>query len=435
MQTEQKAGRFSLIPSLPALPRRRLLAACALAFGLTGLAAAPGQAGTLTIESWRVDDLPLWQEVLIPAFQRSNPGITVKFSPTAPTEYDSSLAARMAGGTAGDLVACRPFDVSLSLYNKGHLEKLDGKPGMEFFAPAAKAAWQTDDGKDTFCMPMASVIHGFFYNTKIFKELNLEPPKTEAEFFKLLDTVKANGKYAPLAMGTSEQWESHQVLFTSIGPNYWKGEEGRKALIAGKAKFTDPQFVAAWEYEAKLGKYLPKGASAQTYSDSQNMFALGKGAVYPAGSWDIAYFNGKMDFAAFPPPVPKNGDACYISDHNDIGMGINKKSKNKDDAYKFLAWLGSQEFADLYTNKVTGFFSLSNHLISVKDPIAKQMMGWRKNCASTIRVNSQILNRGTPSMENEMWNVNAQVLNGKMTPQDAAAKIQAGFAKWYKPQQ
>ncbi|MFX7879290.1 hypothetical protein ABTK13_23755, partial [Acinetobacter baumannii] len=41
LQTEQQAGRFSLIPSLPALPRRRLLAACALAFGLTGLAAAP----------------------------------------------------------------------------------------------------------------------------------------------------------------------------------------------------------------------------------------------------------------------------------------------------------------------------------------------------------------------------------------------------------
>lgn len=114
MQTEQKAGGFSLfsaLPALPAFPRRPLLAACALALSLGSLAAAPSQAGTLTIESWRVDDLPLWQEVLIPAFQRSNPGITVKFSPTAPTEYDSSLAARMAGGTAGDLVACRPFDV------------------------------------------------------------------------------------------------------------------------------------------------------------------------------------------------------------------------------------------------------------------------------------------------------------------------------------
>jgi raffinose/stachyose/melibiose transport system substrate-binding protein len=25
------------------------------------------------------------------------------------------------------------------------------------------------------------------------------------------------------------------------------------------------------------------------------------------------------------------------------------------------------------------------------------------------------------------------VLNGKMTPQDAAARIQGGFAKWYHP--
>jgi raffinose/stachyose/melibiose transport system substrate-binding protein len=399
-------------------------------------AGAAAQAGTITIESWRVDDLALWEQVLIPAFQQKNPGITVKFSPTAPTEYDSSLAARMAGGTAGDIVACRPFDVSLSLYNKGNLEKLDGKPGMENFPASAKTAWQTDDGKNTFCMPVASVMHGFLYNKKIFKELNLEAPKSEAEFFKLLDTVKSNGKYTPLVLGTADQWEAHQVVYTGIGPNYWKGEDGRRALIAGKTKFTDAPFVSTWEYEAKLGKYLSPGASSQTYSDSQNLFALGKGAVYPAGSWDIAYFNAnaKFEMGAFPPPPPKAGDACYISDHNDIGFGVNKKSKNKDDAFKFLAWIGSQEFADIYTNKVTGFFSLSNHLITVKDPVAKQMIDWRKTCKSTIRVNSQILNRGTPSMENEMWNVNAQILNGKMAPKDAAAKIQAGFSKWYKPQ-
>src|SRR4051812_33181541 len=77
------------------------------------------QAGTLTIESWRVDDKTLWETVIIPAFERKNPDIDVRFSPTAPTEYDSSLTARLAGGTAGDLIACRPFDVSLSLYKKG----------------------------------------------------------------------------------------------------------------------------------------------------------------------------------------------------------------------------------------------------------------------------------------------------------------------------
>lgn len=401
------------------------------------LASGTAQAGTLTIESWRVDDKTLWETVLIPAFQKKHPGIEVKFSPTAPTEYDSTLNARLSGGTAGDLLACRPFDVSLALYKRGQLEKLDGKAGMENFPASAKVAWQTDDGKDTFCMPIASVMHGFLYNKKIFRELKLQPPATEEEFFKVLETVKKSGKYAPLALGTADQWEANQVVFTSIGANYWKGEDGRKALIAGKVKFTDPQFVGAWEYEARLGSYLSKGASAQTYGDSQNQFALGKAAIYPSGSWDIAYFkqDAELELGAFNPPVRKAGDKCYISDHTDIGMSVNKKSKNKEDAYKFLAWLGSQEFADIYTNKVTGFFSLSNHLISIKDPVAKQMNGWRASCASTIRLNAQILNRGEPSMENELWNVNAQVLNGKLAPKDAARQIQAGFAKWYKPQQ
>ncbi|OEZ84146.1 multiple sugar-binding protein precursor [Janthinobacterium sp. HH104] len=401
------------------------------------LASGTAQAGTLTIESWRVDDKTLWETVLIPAFQKKHPGIEIKFSPTAPTEYDSTLNARLSGGTAGDLLACRPFDVSLALYKRGQLEKLDGKAGMDNFPASAKVAWQTDDGKDTFCMPIASVMHGFLYNKKIFRELKLQPPATEEEFFKVLETVRKSGKYAPLALGTADQWEANQVVFTSIGANYWKGEEGRKALIAGKAKFTDPQFVAAWEYEARLGSYLSKGASAQSYGDSQNQFALGKAAIYPSGSWDIAYFkqDPELELGAFNPPVRKAGDKCYISDHTDIGMSVNKKSKNKEDAYKFLAWLGSQEFADIYTNKVTGFFSLSNHLISIKDPLAKQMNGWRASCASTIRLNAQILNRGEPSMENELWNVNAQVLNGKLAPKDAARQIQSGFAKWYKPQQ
>lgn len=400
------------------------------------LSATTAHAGTLAIESWRVDDKTLWEKVLIPAFEKNHPGIEVKFAPTAPTEYDSSLAARLAGGTAGDLIACRPFDVSLSLYKKGHLEKLDGKAGMQNFPATATVAWQTDDGKDTFCMPVASVIHGFLYNKKIFKKLNLQAPKTVDEFFALLEALKKAG-VTPLALGTADQWESSQMVYTNIGPNFWRGEEGRKALINGKARLTDAPFVEALQFEQRMGSYLGRGASAQTYGDSQNQFALGRAAIYPTGSWDISYFSQTpgLELGAFAPPVRKAGDACFISDHMDIGIGVNRKSRNKEDAFKFLAWVGSQEFADIYTNRVTGFFSLSNHLISVRDPVAKQMAEWRNSCASTIRFNAQVLNRGQPSMESELWNINAQVLNGKLAPKDAAARLQNGFAKWYKPQQ
>jgi raffinose/stachyose/melibiose transport system substrate-binding protein len=416
-------------------PFRKMLSLAATAVAAAAaMGAGAASAGTLTIESWRVDDKTLWEQVLIPAFQRKHPDVHVKFAPTAPTEYDSSLAARLAGGTAGDLITCRPFDVSLSLYKQGRLDRIDGQPGLENFGPTAKVAWQTDDAKETFCMPMASVMHGFLYNKRIFDRLKLTPPRTESEFFTLLDAIQRDGAVAPLALGTADQWESSQVLFTSIGANYWQGEQGRKALIAGTARFTDPAFVGAFDYLHRLGAYLPKGAAAQTYADSQNQFALGRAAIYPAGSWDIAYFKqfGDLELGAFPPPVRSAGEACHVSDHTDIGIGINSKSRNKEDARRLLSWVGSQEFADLYTNKVTGFFSLSTHLIAVRDPLAKQFVDWRGRCKSTIRLNAQVLNRGTPPMENELWNVSSQVLNGKLSAQDAAARLQAGLAKWRK---
>ena len=385
----------------------------------------PASAGTLVIESWRVDDRALWENVLLPAFARHHPDVTVKFAPTAPTGYDAALAGRLARGTAGDLIACRPFDVSLALFQGGHLDRLDGKPGLQNFDRSSLVAWQTDDGKDTFCMPVASVIHGFFYNKDIFRHHDLQPPRTVDDFFRVLDVLKKAG-VTPLALGTAEQWESSQIVYTNIGPNFWRGEEGRKALIAGRAKLTDRPFVDALDFTARLGRYLPADAAKQTYAASQARFASGGAAVYPAGSWDIAHFSRTPGLAlgVFPPPLPREGAACHISDHMDLGLGVNRNSKNKEDAYRFMAWVGSQEFADLYTNRLTGFFTLSHHLIAVRDPVAKQMAEWHKRCASTIRVNAQVLNRGQPSLEVELWAVTSQVLNGSLAPGDGAARLQ-----------
>ena len=136
--------------------------------------------------------------------------------------------------------------------------------------------------------------------------------------------------------------------FQNIGPDYWKGETGRLALIAGKEKFTDPQYIAVFKELASWAPYMGNGFQAQTYPDSQNLFSLGKAAIYPAGSWDISTFRAQAKFpmGAFPPPLPAGDTQCYISDHTDIAMGVNSASKNKEDAKKFLEWLTTPEFAD-----------------------------------------------------------------------------------------
>jgi len=400
---------------------------------MASLAAA--YAGSIKIESWRNDDVDIWNSQIIPAFNKHYPDIKVEFSPSAPTEYNAALNARLAGGAAGDILACRPFDASLDLYKKKFLVSLNDLPGMKNFSEVAKSAWTTDDGKTTFCVPMASVIHGFIYNKDAFKKVGASEPKTMAEFHEVLDKLKKDGTYTPIVMGTADQWEAATMGFQNIGANYWHGETGRLALIKGTEKFTDPEYVAVFKELATWGPYMGNGFQAQKNADSQNLFSLGRGAIYPAGSWDISTFraSAKFPMGVFAPPLPAGEKDCYISDHTDIAMGLNAASKNQADAKKFLEWLTTPEFATLYANALPGFFPLSSQPVTIKDDLAATFVSWRKTCKSTIRNSYQILSRGTPNLENELWNVSAQVINGTMTPEAAGKRLQDGLDKWYHP--
>jgi raffinose/stachyose/melibiose transport system substrate-binding protein len=413
---------------------RSILKTTLLAAVAVGAMATASSAGKLTIESWRNDDAAIWKDKIIPAFTAKHPDITVEFAPTAPKEYNAALNAKLEGGTAGDIITCRPFDASLELFNKGHLAGLNDLPSMASFSDVAKSAWTTDDGKTTFCVPMASVIHGFIYNKDIFKEVGVEVPKTEEEFLAVLEKIKANGNYTPLVMGTNDQWEAATMGFQNIGPNYWKGEEGRRGLIEGKQKLTDKPYVDTLAALAKWSPYMGDGFKAQTYPDSQNLFGLGKGAIYAAGSWDISTFRAqKVNMGAFKAPPPAGASDCYISDHTDIGIGLNAKSGNSAEAKMFLDWVGSDEFSNIFANSLPGFFPLSNAKVQLTDDVAQEFVSWRGTCKSTIRNSYQILSRGVPNLENELWNVSAQVLNGSMTPDAGAKQLQDGLDKWYKP--
>ena len=237
-------------------------------------------------------------------------------------------------------------------------------------------------------------------------------------------------------MGTKDQWEAATMGYQNIGPNYWKGEEGRLALIKGEQKLTDPPWVEPYadarQMEA-LSRRRLRGADLLRTARTCSRSAAPR-SIRPARGRSRG-FNTQAQFkmGAFPPPVKKAGDTCYISDHNDIAIGLNPKSANADAAKTFLSWVASPEFATIYANALPGFFSLSSTPGEMQDPLAQEFVGWRQKCKSTIRSTYQILSRGTPNLETETWVESANVINGTDTPEAAAKKLQDGLDSWYKP--
>lgn len=282
---------------------KRLASIGVALWGLTGVASAQD----LVIESWRKDDQILWDKVLIPAFQKLHPGIRLKFKPEEPLAYDGQLEARLATRRAGDLIFCRPFDENVRMQVKGYFLPIK-EHELTNFSQKARMAWTSDDGKTTHCMPVAYVIHGLFYNQKIFGELNLKAPVTVDELLTLLGQVSAHsansvnqGKnpITPLALGTADMWEANQVVFTGMGPNFWEGEKARQGLMKRTAKFTDPGFIKAWQLMAQFKPYMHAQQNEMSNSDVQLLFATGHAAVYPQGP-------GTLTFCAAPASLTKN---------------------------------------------------------------------------------------------------------------------------------
>ncbi len=415
---------------------RLILVVLALAVMSIG-AVTKAQGTTITIESWRAGDESVW-DTIIAEFNKTNPDITVKFEPTKPDQYNGALSAKLSSGTAGDIITCRPFTLSLDMYNKGQLADLTTLPGMENFSTFAKHAWSTPDDKTTFCVPMASVLHGFIYNKDYFDAHGFTEPATYEDFLALLDKIKAEGSMTPLAVGVKDGWAGQTMGFDNIGPNFWGGEAGVDGLLNGSRKYNDPGFLATFDALSKWAPYLGDGAASETYSDSQNLFTSGKAAIFPAGSWEIAGFEQNASFAmgAFKSPPPASDtNQCQISNEIDIAMGLNAASPNKDAAMKFLSFAAGQDFETLYSQGLPGFFPLGNYQIQLSDPLANTFLSWASACGSSLRSSYQLPAppNGTTDVETDLWNTNTQLLLGQVTAQQAADKIQNDMDAWFKP--
>jgi raffinose/stachyose/melibiose transport system substrate-binding protein len=325
------------------------------------------------------------------------------------------------------------------LYNKGNLADLSGLPAWRTSRRSRNRAWQTDDGSghllraDGLGDPRLHL-----QQADAFEALGIAVPTTDEEFFAALDKIKADGTYIPMAMGTNDQWEAATMGYNNIGPNYWKGEEGRLAPDQGRAEADRSEgWVRPLRRTGQVEGLSGRRVRGETYPDSQNLFTLGRAAIYPAGSWEISGFNTAGDFkmGAFPPPVAAARRHLLHQRPHRHRLGMNAASPNAEAAQGVPRMGRLARIRHALRERAARLLLLNSTPVAMEDPLAQEFVVWRDKCQSTIRSTYQILSRGTPNLENETWNASANVIKGTETPEAAAERLQAGLASWYAPQQ
>jgi len=392
---------------------------------------------TLTLGSWRVDDVAAW-EVITAAFKEEYPNITVKFDPTNPPDYNATLRTQLETGTGPDLYFVRSFATGRELFDAGYVASLKDLPGItDTFSEGSRAPWSTDAG-EPYAVPIIAVSHGIYYNKDIFAANGIEVPATWEELMaasqKLLDAG-----VIPFANGTKDAWDINEVVMMQFIPSNIGGYEGRMAYLNGERCFNSEEMVASFQQIADMKPFLPTGFEATSYYDSAQLFAQGQAAMMLDGSWSVGPFEKDatdFEWGVFYPPALEGKDQ-YVTFHVDAAIGANAGSPNLEAAMTFLEWLESPTFAELLGNNLPGFFPLTKEVPTLSDPIAADFMAFNSAAKGVdIRfVWEKLLAAPSGSVDayTSLNNNVIAVLKDEKTPQEAADAFQADLAGWYEP--
>ena len=200
----------------------------------------------------------------------------------------------------------------------------------------------TFDGK-VYAVPLLTANWLIYYNKKVFADNGLEPPKTWDEFIAINDALVAKD-ITPMAITIDGRWPAfilfEELLVRTAGPDFYN------KLMAGEAKYTDPEVVTAMELWAEMlgkGYFTDPGITLGTgANDMLPLFQQGKVAMIPIGDWySSTLVGGGMkpgeDYDAFIMPNKTDGlPAALFFEAGPLLVGEN--SPNKEAGMKAVDW-------------------------------------------------------------------------------------------------
>lgn len=201
-----------------------------------------------------------------------------------------------------------------------------------------------------------------FYNKDMFKEAGItELPKTWDEFEAVCEKLKAAGFTPLLAAG---DWSTTLTFSILTGPEiFGKNPNWYADKNAGKVSYTDEKWMEVANRYHKLAKkgYFNEGATSIDYTQLEQEFLNGNGAMYPMGSWfAAAYEEAQPDFevGVFAPPT-LDGSGPYMSGSRGTTFAISATTEHPEASLKFAKFLAlDPEFHKAFSQSDSMFSGL-----------------------------------------------------------------------------
>jgi len=399
-----------------------VMVASAALSGCTGNAAGNAD-GSLTLYTYEEAGAAALLEQQLENFTEET-GIEVDVNNvpgTGAAVYPGKLRTALAGGKGPDVWRIwggslgQPFaSDGLALDLKDYWDEYQWD---ELFPQSAKDAMSVDGA--TYGIPVVSNRIVAWYSKSAFEEAGIaEEPSTYEELVAANEKLVAAG-IVPFGTGGELGWHVMRLFEYLLEKN--AGPELHDQLLAGTADWDAPQVVQAF---AELKEWsdqgwLPEGVMGLDPSQEEAGFTQGKYAYTIAGGWgDTEYVqraSDPSDYGVFA--LPTDQDPIRQSGWVE-GYMINGASPNKDNAAKLLDWLAQPE-----TLKALG---VGNTPVVGAEPDAAQypLSAEVAEIAATSPFYT-IQDQAFPAeLSNSYFEVQSQVIQGQLSPEDAAEKLQ-----------
>lgn len=365
-------------------------------------------------------------------------GVEVSFELYAPSEaYASKVKAAAQTNTLPDIFSVLSEKRDFASFIKaGHIANLKEdmeSNNLEWKNKFFEGAISINEFKEGNSFGVESGIYGvpidisniqFLYNKKMFREAGLDPenpPKTWQEFIEANKKLNVAG-FQGLVSGFGEIWLLD--CFSSIYAYNIMGSEKVLATIKGDVPYTDPDWVKVLSLfdELKQNNCLATGTISMINKTAEQMFANERAAINFDGSWCVNVYSGmnpNLEYGVMMPPIYNEKNPTVIWGGAGSTFMVNKNSKNKAEAIKFLKWLTDKD-QQVYLSETTKNIPSNKESLENIPTILKD---FTKNMDKAIHPGNYAFTE-YPSVSETLNKGIQSIIIGERTPLDVLEEVQ-----------